>query len=112
MSKPVSNDEETLQVIVTRITEAINPQSIILFGSWARGEGGPHSDIDLLIIGNPNKQSLIDQIASLENRLQREINYQTYSRQMFSRKKLEKNSFIMETLKGPKTFLLGDEHDL
>ena len=50
MSKPVSNDEETLQVIVTRITEAINPQSIILFGSWARGEGGPHSDIDLLII--------------------------------------------------------------
>jgi predicted nucleotidyltransferase len=50
VSKPVSNDEETLKVIVSKITEAIDPQKIILFGSWARGEGGPHSDIDLLII--------------------------------------------------------------
>jgi predicted nucleotidyltransferase len=34
----------------TSIAEAIRPEKIILFGSWARGERGPHSDIDLLII--------------------------------------------------------------
>jgi predicted nucleotidyltransferase len=44
------SDEEILEDIVARITEAIHPQKIILFGSWARGERGPHSDIDLLII--------------------------------------------------------------
>jgi len=50
MGTPVSRDEELLQTITNRIAEAINPQKIILFGSWARGEGGPHSDVDLLII--------------------------------------------------------------
>lgn len=50
MDKPIVRDEELLQIITTRITEAIHPQKIILFGSWARGERGPHSDIDLLII--------------------------------------------------------------
>jgi predicted nucleotidyltransferase len=50
MSQPTMYGEEALEVIVTRIAEAIRPQKIILFGSWARGERGPHSDIDLLII--------------------------------------------------------------
>ena len=50
MGKPLARDEELLQTITTRIAEAIRPQRIILFGSWARGERDPHSDIDLLII--------------------------------------------------------------
>jgi predicted nucleotidyltransferase len=50
MGRPIARDEELLQIITTRIAEAIHPQKIILFGSWARGERGPHSDIDLLII--------------------------------------------------------------
>ncbi len=50
MDRPIAVNEELLQTITTRITEAIRPQKIILFGSWARGERDPHSDIDLLII--------------------------------------------------------------
>ena len=50
MGQPITRDEDLLQSIATRITEAIHPQKIILFGSWARGEGGSHSDVDLLII--------------------------------------------------------------
>jgi len=42
--------EALLQTVVDRITEAIHPQRIILFGSWARGERSSHSDIDLLIV--------------------------------------------------------------
>jgi predicted nucleotidyltransferase len=36
--------------MVERIREAIHPDRIILFGSRARGEGTPGSDIDLLIV--------------------------------------------------------------
>ncbi len=36
--------------IVRRVTEAIHPLRVILFGSAARGEMGPNSDVDLLII--------------------------------------------------------------
>jgi predicted nucleotidyltransferase len=50
MVTSTARDEELLQTITARIAEAIRPQKIILFGSWARGERGPHSDIDLLII--------------------------------------------------------------
>jgi predicted nucleotidyltransferase len=45
-----ARDNELLRTITTRIAEAVRPEKIILFGSWARGERGPHSDIDLLII--------------------------------------------------------------
>jgi predicted nucleotidyltransferase len=36
--------------IVRRVVEAAQPDKIILFGSAARGEMGPNSDIDLLVI--------------------------------------------------------------
>ncbi len=42
--------EVTLQEIVRRIVETVQPEKIILFGSAARGEIGPDSDLDLLII--------------------------------------------------------------
>ncbi len=43
-------NEEILQEIVRRIVEVAKPEKIILFGSSARGEMGPDSDLDLLII--------------------------------------------------------------
>jgi predicted nucleotidyltransferase len=39
-----------LQEIVRRIVAAAQPEKIILFGSAARGEMGPDSDVDLLVI--------------------------------------------------------------
>ncbi len=42
--------ESTLAEIVRRIVEAVAPEKIILFGSAARGDMGPDSDLDLLII--------------------------------------------------------------
>jgi predicted nucleotidyltransferase len=36
--------------IIRRIVEVAEPDKIILFGSAARGEMGPNSDIDLLVI--------------------------------------------------------------
>ncbi len=42
--------EETFQEIVRRIVETVAPEKIILFGSTVRGEMGPDSDLDLLIV--------------------------------------------------------------
>jgi uncharacterized protein len=39
-----------LQQMVEVIVREANPESIILFGSRARGEAGPESDVDLLIV--------------------------------------------------------------
>lgn len=41
---------ETLREIIRRVVEVAQPEKIVLFGSAARGEMGPHSDVDLLVI--------------------------------------------------------------
>ena len=46
----VALDARTLHEIIRRVVEVAQPERIILFGSAARGEMGPHSDVDLLVI--------------------------------------------------------------
>lgn len=43
-------DQPVLDEIIRRIVEVAEPEKIVLFGSAARGEMGPHSDVDLLIV--------------------------------------------------------------
>ncbi len=49
---PISQDKiaELLAEIARRIVAVSDPEQIILFGSYARGEAGPDSDLDLLVI--------------------------------------------------------------
>ena len=42
--------QEVLEKIVQRIVAVAQPERIILFGSAAREDMGPHSDIDLLVV--------------------------------------------------------------
>ncbi len=37
-------------LMTNRIVERFQPERIILFGSQARGDGGPDSDVDLLVV--------------------------------------------------------------
>ena len=41
--------------IVDRIVKTVHPHKIILFGSRARGESRPDSDIDLLVIADSDE---------------------------------------------------------
>ena len=41
---------QQIQLFVSRIVEEISPQRIVLFGSHARGEADPESDVDLLVV--------------------------------------------------------------
>ncbi len=43
-------DPSVLDVLVRRVVASVHPERIVLFGSAARGEMGPHSDVDLLIV--------------------------------------------------------------
>ncbi len=43
-------DPAILADIVNAVVRAAQPEQIVLFGSAARGEMGPHSDYDLLVI--------------------------------------------------------------
>jgi predicted nucleotidyltransferase len=46
----LDEDLELLTEITRRIRAVSDPQQIILFGSYARGDASPDSDLDLLVI--------------------------------------------------------------
>lgn len=43
-------DAEIVERMVRRIVERFSPNKVILFGSWARGEANPDSDVDFLVV--------------------------------------------------------------
>ncbi len=54
---------EALDKIIRRIVEVAKPDKIILFGSAVRGEMGPNSDVDLLVIkSGANRLDLMGEI--------------------------------------------------
>jgi predicted nucleotidyltransferase len=42
--------EAKIDRMVRRIVNRFDPESVVLFGSRARGEAGPDSDVDLLVV--------------------------------------------------------------
>jgi predicted nucleotidyltransferase len=57
-------DPAALADIVGRIVKVAQPEQIILFGSAARGEMGPNSDVDLLVVksGHFDRGRLTEQL--------------------------------------------------
>ena len=49
-AKGPSTEDPVLGVIVGRLVEIFRPDRIYLFGSAARGDAGPDSDYDLMIV--------------------------------------------------------------
>jgi uncharacterized protein len=50
LDKKLLTDDQVLAEMVRRLREAFQPERIYLFGSKARGDTGPDSDYDLLIV--------------------------------------------------------------
>lgn len=42
--------EDVVAEITDKIVKVVNPLKIILFGSYAKGEAGPNSDLDFLVV--------------------------------------------------------------
>jgi predicted nucleotidyltransferase len=57
-------NQAILDEIIRRVVEVAAPDRIILFGSAARGEMGPDSDVDLLVVksGVAHRRRLAQQI--------------------------------------------------
>ena len=81
-----------------------------IYGSFARSQEHAGSDIDVLVVGKPDEDVLLEKIDSAEKLLKREINYTVLSRQEFMQKK--QDAFIKELLANPRIFLVGEDNEL
>lgn len=87
-------------------------QLALIYGSYAAGKERALSDIDLLLVGNPDENKLLREIESLEKLLGREINYNIYPAREFKEKITKKDSFITNVLKRPKIILKGKIYEI
>lgn len=71
---PVDKIRETLRECLPEIREKYGVTSIGVFGSYARGEAGPDSDVDIIIeLDRPIGWELVELSDYLESRLQRPV---------------------------------------
>lgn len=64
MAVSAGPDPVILEEVIRRIVEVARPDRIVLFGSAARGQMGPDSDLDLLVVksGVVHRRRLAQQI--------------------------------------------------
>jgi len=101
--------EGSLQKALRKIK---NIDVAFIFGSFARQKENSFSDVDVMIIGEPNEDDLISEISSLENKLNREINYSIFSAEDFNNSIRKKEVFLEEIIKKPKLFVVGNQNEL
>jgi predicted nucleotidyltransferase len=95
---------DALQPLAARIEQAF------VFGSIARGEPGPRSDVDLMIVGDVSWEDVIGAVYPLHEILGREINPIVMTARAFS-ERAQDAGFIQRVLRGPRIALLGGTHD-
>jgi predicted nucleotidyltransferase len=78
-----------------------------IFGSYAKREFKPESDIDVVIIGMIGEDSLIKVFKDIERAIGREINYHIYTEKEF-KNKLRTDSFIKNIINNH-IIIKGDE---
>jgi predicted nucleotidyltransferase/predicted transcriptional regulator with HTH domain len=82
-----------------------------LYGSFAKNEADAASDIDLLIVGEPDAGNLAAEISRLEKTLNREVNYTVLKPQELKRKLAAHDAFLTDVWQGKRIELIGNEED-
>ena len=95
---------DALEPLTTRIEKAF------VFGSIARGEPGPRSDVDLMVVGDVTFPEVIDAVYPLHERLGREVNPIVMKAREF-RSRAKDPGFIARVLDGPRIMLFGGADD-
>lgn len=77
LKKHTPSNGEKIREMVERIVRRFAPDKIILFGSHARGDAGPDSDVDLLVVmpisGSKRRKAVEIGVALHDIRLPKDI---------------------------------------
>jgi predicted nucleotidyltransferase len=103
--------------LVDVLAEALNPVKnqislAFVFGSLARGEQQPSSDVDVMLVGCLGFADAVRVLHPAQEILRREINPVVYSPDEFQRRTANDDSFVREVLSNAKLFLVGNEDEL
>jgi predicted nucleotidyltransferase len=83
-----------------------------IYGSVARGEEAPESDIDLLLVGDLATADLLPMLRRVERQFGREVNVTRYSKREFQDKMRRGEHFLKSIIKGKLITLTGSPNEL
>lgn len=109
----ISKTEGAIRLVKDSLSKVKGVKVAFIYGSFAKGDERQDSDLDIFLIGDTiDEDELALCMSALEKKLFREINYTRYAENEYIKEKKRKNSFILETVKGEKIFVKGDEDDI
>jgi predicted nucleotidyltransferase len=90
------------------LADVAGVEAAAIFGSWAAGRIGVGSDIDLVVVGDPDRDRLLEAIREVETTAGREIDVKVYGRDELRRRRADGSPFVKAMLDGPLVPLLGE----
>jgi predicted nucleotidyltransferase len=78
-----------------------------IYGSFAGNKATKASDIDIVVVGKFPGDKFLDQIRAIESKLNREINYTSYTSEEFEAERKKKGGFLNIVLRGKVMLLKG-----
>jgi predicted nucleotidyltransferase len=96
----------TLKDYLTRLAGI---ESACIYGSFAKNEADASSDIDLLIVGQPDPAALAFAVRRAEKMLRREINYTVLEPQELARKLKTRDALVTGIWRGKRIVLIDHE---
>jgi predicted nucleotidyltransferase len=101
---------DVLRSALTPLAAKVNVAFI--YGSVARGDERPGSDVDLLVVGEVSFDDVVSALSSAQQTLAREVNPTVYPPAEFRAKLAAGHHFLTSVMREKKTFLIGDERGL
>jgi predicted nucleotidyltransferase len=101
---------EGIGVILDKVLSDKDVKEAFIFGSYASGDADKSSDLDLLIIGNISLVELSDTISTLEEDLNRPVNYVNYTEAEWKEKLAARDAFAVNVMNSPRIMLIRGEN--
>lgn len=87
-------------------------KAAFIYGSVPKGTERTGSDVDLFVLGSPDRAKLDAALSETEDLLGREVSLVSMTLEEWRRRRAAHEGFIEELLQSPKIFLVGDEQSL
>lgn len=83
-----------------------------VYGSLAQGTDTPHSDVDVMILGDVSFADAVNALYDSQTTLGREINPKLMTLVEWQTRKAAGDSFVLDVLSKPKLFVMGGPNEL
>lgn len=81
-----------------------------IYGSFAKGSEKKASDIDVVVVGKFDRDKFTGELRGLESKLNREINFSSYTKEEFDKERKKKGSFLDLVIRDKVILLKGSSN--